>query len=267
MTAKARIGVDADDFRLPIKDGLRRAAELEFGAVEFATVEGELAPANLSASGRRHLARYVQGLGLDLAALVADMPGVTLTDARRADERVSRTCRIIELAREIGAPVVTASVGALTHPDTKAVSPLAVEALTRIGECADACGVTFAIRPSYDSPDRVANVLDALRCPALHVGLDPAAMVMAGANPLASFEQIAEQVRLFHARDATAGFPDRPGHETRLGAGEVDLSRILMLLDAADYAGPYILRRADSTTPAQDLAEARTTLLREMPRS
>jgi sugar phosphate isomerase/epimerase len=112
----------------------------------------------------------------------------------------------------------------------------------------------------------VANVLDALRCPALEIGLDPAAMVMAGANPLASFEQIAEHVRLLHARDATAGFPDRPGHETRLGAGEVDLSRILMLLDAADYAGPYILRRTDSATPAQDLADARAALLCELHR-
>ena len=96
MLAKSRIGVDADDFRLPIKDSLRRAAELDFGAVEFATVEGELAPANLSASGRRHLARYLKGLGLELSALVADMPGVTLTDPRRADERVARTSRIID---------------------------------------------------------------------------------------------------------------------------------------------------------------------------
>ena len=258
------IGVDADDFRLSIKDGLRRAAELEFGAVEFATVDGEVAPNNLSASGRRHLARYVQGLGLQLSALVADMPGITLTDPRRADERVARTCRIIELAREIGAPVVTASVGALTHPETKAASPLAVEALSKIGECADTCGVTFAIRPSYDTADRVANVLDALRCPSLRVGLDPAAMVMAGASPIAAFDKIADHVRLFHARDATAGFPDRPGRETRLGAGEVDLATLLALLDAAEYSGPYILRRVDSVTPAQDLAEARGALQREL---
>jgi sugar phosphate isomerase/epimerase len=266
MAVRGQIGVDADDFRLPIKDGLRRAAELEFGAVEFATVEGELAPSNLSASGRRHLARYVHGLGLELSALVADMPGVTLTDPRRADERVARTCRVIELAREIGAPVVTASVGALTHPETKAASPLAVEALARIGECADECGVTFAIRPSYDTADRVANVLTVLRCPSLHVGLDPAAMVMAGVNPLASFEQIADHVRLFHARDATAGFPDRPGHETRLGAGEVDLPRVLAMLNAAEYEGPLILRRVDSTTPVQDLTVARDAILREMGR-
>ena len=41
-------------------------------------------------------------------------------------------------------------------------------------------GVIYAMRPSRDFGDRLVGVLDALRCPSIHVGLDPAAMVMSG---------------------------------------------------------------------------------------
>ncbi len=258
------IGVDLDDLRLPTKDALRRAAELEFRAVEFATVAGDLAPSRLSSSGRRHLMRLVSGLGLKTAALVADVPGLRLTDPRTADERVARTCEVIELAADLKVPVVTASVGALTHPESGELSPLAAEALRRIGEFADSRGVIYAMRPSRDSGDRLAAVLDALRCPSIHVGLDPAAMVMSGVSPLASIERFAEQISLFHARDASAGLVDRPGCETRLGEGEVDLVGVLSALESAEYAGAYIVRRMDSNTPVADIEAGRDVLARHL---
>ena len=130
---------------------------------------------------------------------------------------------------------------------------------------ADTRGVVYAIRPSYDSGERLAAVLDALRCPSIQVCLDPAASVMTGANPLAYIERFVEQVALLHARDATAGLGDRAGHETRLGEGEVDLVDVLATLDAAAYPGPYILRRTDSHTPVADLQRARATLQQLLP--
>ncbi|MEK6798460.1 MAG: sugar phosphate isomerase/epimerase [Planctomycetota bacterium] len=251
-----RIGVDVEDFRLPVKDGLRMAAELSFGSVELAAVSGELAPSNLSSSARRHVARLVAGLGLRLSALRADIPGTRLTDPKTVQERVERTWEIIELAADLGVRVVTSAVGAMTHPDSGEPSAPACEALRRIGEVADARGVSFAIRPSYDDGERIARVLEELGCPAIGVGLDPAAMVMAGTNPLKFIERYAADVLLLHARDATAGFPDRPGHETRLGEGDVDLVGLLAVLEAAEYAGPYVIRRSETPTPVQDIVAA-----------
>ena len=40
---------------------------------------------------------------------------------------------------------------------------------------------------------------------------------------------------------------------------------LLAVLDAADVSGPYILRRTDSTSPLEDLADARETLARLLP--
>ena len=259
------IGVDLDDFRLPTKEALHKAAELDFRAVEFATVAGELAPGQLSASGRRHLTRLADGLGLGIAALVADVPGLRLTDPRTVEERVSRTCQILDLATDLKVPLVTASAGVLTDSATGDPSPLAIEALQRIGEHADSRGRVYAVRPSGDRGEGLARILGEVGCPSIGVGLDPAALVMAETNPLQMIAHVAGRIPLVHVRDGTAGIAERAGRETRLGEGDVDWIGVLAGLSAADYSGAYILRRTDSQTPAADIAQAENVFTGMLP--
>lgn len=261
----ADIGVDIDDLNLPPKDALRQASDLGFLSVELSTSSQELEPTNLSTSGRRHLLKYTDGLGLRMRAITADLPRLRLTDPGTVDERVERTRRIFDLARDVNVGVVTASSGALTHPETGEPSPLAIQALTQIGEYADACGIVYALRPSRDGVDRVDGVLKKIACPSIRIGLDPAGMVMAGANPLSLIQQFPEDIALLHVRDGVAGLPDRPGSETRFGEGEVDFVSLMALLSAVEFNGPCILRRTDSTNPAADLTLARDALRRLLP--
>lgn len=262
---RPEIGVDVGDFRLAPKDALRQAADLNFRAIELPTVNGDLAPRNLSSSGRRHLARLVGGLGLRLVAVRCDIAGTRLTDPRTVDERIARTCEVIELAKDLGVDVVTASTGALTHPETGDPSSHAIDALRRIGEFAEVRGVSYAIRPTRDGGDRLVSVLDELACPAISVCLDPAELLMNGANPLSGIERYIEQVRLMHARDGTAGRADGAGRETPLGEGDVDMIGVLAVLSAAEYPGPYILRRVDSQNPVVDIERARGILAGWLP--
>jgi len=259
------IGVDIDDFRLEAKAALRKASELQLRAIEVPTSEGALAPSNMSATGRRHLARLADGLGLQLSALVADMRHLHWNDPSAIDERLARTCAILDMARDVGASVVTASMGLATEVESGKPDPTAVEVLSLIGEYADARGVLYCVRPMLDSGARLAGVLGAVRCPALRVCLDPAVMVMQGVNPLASVEQWIGHTAMLHARDGTAGLDEHAGHETPLGQGDVDWIGILAVLDAAEVPGPYILRRTDSTSPVTDLADARDTLKQLLP--
>jgi sugar phosphate isomerase/epimerase len=260
--SRSVIGVDVDDLGLPTKEALRQAAALGFRVVELGTVEGDVAAWNLSGSGRRHLARLVVGHGLELAALVADMPDLRLSDPATVSVRVERTQKVLELAADIDVPVVTASVKALTQPGAGDSLPQVADALARIGEHADARGRVFGIRPSRDAGDHLVRLLAELDCPAIKLCLDPAAMVMSGVNPLASFDALADRIVLVHARDGTIGSAEHAGRETRLGEGEVDLVGLLAQLGAADYAGAHILRRTDSTRPAEDLLAARDVLKR-----
>lgn len=263
--SRPAIGVDIDDFRMETKAALQQAADLDLRAVEVSVAEGALAPSNLSSSGRRHLTRHADGLGLQLSSFVADMRRLRLTDQAAVDERVARTCAILEMARDMGVPFVTAAVERATDPEHGAPDATAIQALSHIGEYADSRGVTFCIRPALDGGERLAAVLDALRCPAIRVCLDPAAMVIQGVNPLASVETWIGHAAMLHARDGTAGLDEHAGSETPLGAGDVDIVGLLAVLDAGDVPGPYILRRTDSTSPVADISDGRDTLCRLLP--
>lgn len=259
------IGVDLADLALPVKEGLRVASELGFSVVELPTVEGDLAPEHLSRTGRRHLQRVLEACGLSCAALRADIPHTRLTDASTVGEGLERTARILELAADLGVKVVTASVGALTHPETGEPAPLALEALAQLAASADACGTIYAIRPSQDAAGRLQSLLKQIDCPSLQLCVDPAALVMAGHNPAAVVEKLHDSIALAHARDATVGRLGQSGHETLLGEGEVDLIGFWAMLSAAGYAGPHIARRTDSATPHADLELARALLNRQLP--
>ncbi len=255
-----RIGVDMDDFRLDTKSAFRQAADLRFGRVEFATVAGELSPSALSKSGRRHLARLAAGSGLQIEALVADMPGLQFDDPKTVQERVDRTCLVMELAADLCVPTVTAHVGKLFDESASSPSQLVTAALHQIGEVADATGVTYAIRPTADSGEQLAEVLKTVLCPGVGIGLDPASMVMHGVDPFSMFDHMADKITVAFARDGTVGSAERAGTETPLGEGDVDMLGALSRLDDADYARGIILRRTASANPIEDLRNDRRKL-------
>ncbi len=248
-----RVGIDLQDLGLPPKEGLRRASAMGFRAAQFPAVAGELSARSLSSSGRRHLKRFASGLGLEIVALVADFPAIRLTEPTSIDQRVKETIEVIEMAAELAVPTVVTSLGAVTDADSMAVSPVAGEALGQMAEVADARGRTLALKPSHDAGTRLVNVLDSVGCSAVGVCLDPAEMVMCGANPLNQFDQWATRVALVHARDATAGDQWRVGRETSLGEGEVDIRGVLIALADSEYHGDYIVRRMDAPSPVRDL--------------
>ncbi len=256
----SRIGVDVDDFRLPVREAMPRAAELGFRAVEVGLAYPELAPRELSESTARHFVRFVRNLGLDFAALTADFPGLRLTDAARVEERVDRTRAVLDAAAMMRVPIVTAAVSALTHPQSGEPSAHAVEALRQIAADAARRGVVFALRPSADTTEHLARIIQAINSASVRICLDPAALLMSGNDPSRVLSALPQEIVLSHARDATAGGRERSGTETALGEGDVDWLGHLMLLEAAGYHGPHIVRRTSSQRPEHDLAAARAYL-------
>lgn len=261
----SRIGIDVADLRLGVREAFQQAAAMQFALVEAPATDPDLAPRHLTDSGRRHLIRYLSGLGLNLTALTADVPHTRLTHPATVEERIDRTRDILRLAADLRVPVVAASVGALTDPQTGEPSTVALEALAQIGAEADRTGRIYAVRPSADPAERLAEVLARLGCPSLRVCMDPAELVMSGVNPVPIVERCANLIALSHARDGTAGLGNRVGHETPLGEGEVDLVGLWKALAEAGYGGPHIIRRYDSQRPQKDLIAAREYLAKRMP--
>ncbi len=252
------IGVNVHDLRTDPKRGLQQAARMGFRAVELRALDGEVDPATLSASGRRHLGRYARDLGLRLAALDADFGAGGIADPAAVDACVHRTGQVLALARELGVPIVTGSVGRLGDDDSRRGQVL--DALRSIGEQADRIGSIYAVSTAYTSPEQLRRLVDELACPSLRVCADPGVLVMSGFEPVSAVEQLAEHIALSHARDGLAGTADRAGREVVLGQGHVNWLGYLSTLSAANYAGPHILRRVDSSRPAEDLATGKEAL-------
>jgi len=252
-------GLHLEDLKMNTKIGMETASAMGFRVIEVGAASGEITPEALSASGRRHVQRYVKSLGLTVAALDADLGGIRLTDSSKAEQHVERTRKILELASDLKVPLVTAPIGRLTGNDQQQFT-LVNEALQHIGMHADSIGLPFAIETSVDSPQLLQKLLQDANCPYLKVCYDPGELLMDGHDPLAPVEMLADDIALSHLRDAMLGTPLQPGREMPLGQGQLNLQAFLAQLDQAGYRGPHIIRRANSDNPTADLKAAITHL-------
>ena len=267
---RSQLGVHLDDFRAAPREALRLASTMGFGAVHIGVVDGPLAPRELSESGRRHLKRLATGLGLEIVALRADLGGARLLDTAAVDGHLHRIRDILQLARDMDVPLVTAPLGKF-HPDDEREYSLVLQAVAHIAECADTLDRSFAIetagargagwtgcaggttRCAGASPGALPKLLQQLSCPHLKICYDPAELLLDGFDPLESVGHLAGDIALAMARDAERGTPNRAGRETNLGNGHLDLQAYLAHLDAAGYHGPWVVRRSNSADPRRDL--------------
>jgi len=255
-----KLGLGIADLRLPVREGLEQAGRLGYRVVQIGVNRPEVEPARLSESGRRHLARCWSSLGLRASSLADEPGGRGLADSAVVDARVHRTLQVLTLAADLRVPVVTADVGPILDPKTDEPSPTALEALRAIAERADGLGTFFAIETTADRPDGLLRAVQTINCPWVKLCLDPALLACFGHDPMAAVGAAGDAVVLSHLGDAAMGRPDRPGFETPLGEGQVDLHRYLAGLAAGGYAGPLIVRRRESTAPAEEFAAAREKL-------
>ena len=248
------IGVVVDDLQLDAKTGIRRAAELGFRTVEVGVARGELAPENLSATGRRHLARYVHDFGLNLGALLGDVGGARFADADRLEENLDRTRRILELAADLRVPVVAGRIGGFDENVPPDQRDRVVEAVHQIADYADRTGTVFALDGGADRPEALQALIKGIDCSLIRACVDPAELVSGGRDPVEAVEALADNVVLARVRDAYAGSSGHPGRETALGQGQVDLVRYLAALEAAGSNSPPVLRRLDTERPIEAIA-------------
>ncbi len=251
-----QLALHVDDLGLPLKAGLQAAARLRFPAVQVGASSGPMAPDALSDSGRRHLRRYLDALGLSLCSLRADTGGARFCDGALLDQHIHQTCRVLELARALDVTVVSAPVGRFRNDQPQSYRRVR-EALHAVAIHADALDRCFAIETQVDEVAALADLLRDLNCPNLRICYDPAELLMEGHDPLEPIERFADDIRSAHVRDAERGSRLQAGRETNLGSGHLNLRRYLDRLQDAGYHGPLILRRAHSANPASDVRVCR----------
>jgi len=272
-----KIGVIVDSFRLPLREGLRRAEEVGAEGVQIYAVAGEMDPDNLSLSARRELKEFIRSLGLEISALCGDLGGHGFAREEELEWRIAKSKQIMDLAVELGASVVTTHIGVIPEDTSDPAYRSIKAACEELASYGDRVGATFAVETGPEPTGRLRRFLDGLEHKGVRVNLDPANLVMVtGDDPVEATYILQDYIVHTHAKDgimlrktdpkliydhfAEGGIEDfRLGEyfqEVPLGRGQVDFDRWLRALKDIGYDGFLTIEREVGEDPAKDIEEA-----------
>jgi L-ribulose-5-phosphate 3-epimerase len=250
-----KVGVMIESFRLGVKGGIRKAAELGADGFQIYATEGEMAPWNLSKSGRRDFMNFVKGQGLVVSALCGDFGGCGFVDKHGLDERVDKTMQVLDLSRDLGVSVVTTHVGAIPEDLNSPAANLMRGAVDEIGAYADKVGSVLASETGPESGKLMADFLRSLKCGSVRVNYDPANLVMMGFDHLQGVRDLAPYIVHTHAKDGVR-LGGGKYEEVPLGKGAVQWDEYLGALEEVGYRGFFTIEREVGDNPVGDIAEA-----------
>jgi L-ribulose-5-phosphate 3-epimerase len=272
-----KIGVMADSFKLPIREGLVKAKELGADGVQVKAVKGEICPSNLDAAARQELKGYIEGLGLALSALCGDLGGYGFQVAADNREKIEQSRQIVDLAADMGTSVVTTHIGVVPVENTDPVYGAMRDACKQLGDYAHERGVSFAIETGPEPGARLKSFLDDVGSKGMGVNMDPANLVMViGEDPVESVRALSEYIVHTHAKDGEQLAPCDPFevygafavggvegldfgklfNELPLGEGKVPWDGYLAALKESGYQGYLTIEREVGDDPAGDIKKA-----------
>lgn len=242
--APSRVGISTISFRFrPFEEALRiiagiGASEIDLGAIPDVC---DHVPVPFTGSP----SAYVEALathGLMAGAVNADVG--PLNDPDLSDATIAEVARpLIELAAATGA-VLILPCGAqdwATIVSEEADLALIERRLRAISEQAAGQGVRLLVevlhhRRWVHTVERANRVLADLGPEVIGLLLDVAHVVASEEDVVAWAEQVAPRVERVHLRDAVPG-----NLNVGIGRGDVDFPGVLRTLEAAGFAGTYIL--------------------------
>jgi len=273
---KRRIGVMVESFRMGLRPGIEKAAAIGADGVQIYATSGEMDPEKLKGPARAELRRFIEGKGLAVSALCADLGGHGFERPEDNKWKLPRSKRVMELAVEMGSRVVTTHIGVIPARKNDVYRAMQ-EALSELAEFGQSVGATFAIETGPEPASRLRKFLDGLPAKGVGVNLDPANLVMVtGDDPVKAVKTLKDYIVHTHAKDGRMIKKEDPAVvygwfadggiedvrlsdyfiETPLGEGDVDFPKYVAALDAIGYSGFLTIEREVGKSPAADIEKA-----------
>jgi sugar phosphate isomerase/epimerase len=209
--------------------------------VELAA-QGDLAPQNLSQTGRREIRHLLKSHDLELAAVFCPLRR-GLDVAENLQPRVEFIKQAMSLAFDLGPRLVIVQPGRLPEKEDDPNWPLMSEALDSLGHHGDRTGVRMALDTGFESGEATRTVLDRFERGSLAVNYNPASLLMNGHDPYAAARALGGRIAHAHAEDARMVSPNRL-QRVPLGHGDLDWLRLLAVLEETEYRG-YLTATGD----------------------
>lgn len=271
--AQFSIGVIVDSFKAGVQAGVEKAAQLGVQGIQVYSVSGEMAPENMNGPARRAFLDFVKSNGLVISALCGDLGSGGFIDQKRNVEKIERSKRILELAKELETDIVTTHIGVVPDDPNHDRYKVMQEACFALSQYADELGSHFAIETGPERADTLKQFLDGLGSTGVAVNLDPANLVMVtGDDPVRAVYTLRDYIVHTHAKDGRQLCYKAPeivygierdvtglGEsflEVPLGEGGVDFPAYLRALDEIGYRGFLTIEREAGFDPTADIAKA-----------
>jgi sugar phosphate isomerase/epimerase len=243
QTHHIRIGLWVDDLKQGVKEGLKSCKFLQPEIVGLDAFSPELAPRQLSQSGRRDLSQFVRSRGAVVAALRADIGGRRLADREHLDANLTRLRDALQLAADLHVPHVVVPAGYIPAPDSKndeSTRSALFESARALANFSSQLGVQVCWMAGSESAKILAEFLKiADPGSVLEVDLNPAAFTMRGEEPLVALNELAGRVTLARVADHYRG-----GSEAPFGKGDVRWGEVIVGLSTLNRGQPLDLLAA-----------------------
>ena len=267
------IGVIINSFRTDIPTSVKKAAEVGAQGIQVYATSGEMAPENLSKEKRREFLDLVKSNGLIISALCGDLGGGGFTHPEKNPEKIEKSKRILDLAKELETNVVTTHIGVVPEDKNHDRYKIMQEACHELAEYANSIDAHFAIETGPETSATLKGFLDSLESTGVGVNLDPANLVMVtGDDPVKAVHNLKKYIVHTHAKDGKQLFYKDPEIiygmkpdvivtgdsfiEVPLGEGSVPFKEYLEALCDIGYNGFLTIEREVGDNPEKDIRTA-----------
>lgn len=273
-----KIGIITDCMkRNTLAEALADAARLGADGVQIYATTGGFTPDTLGAEAKAKYKALLSQHGLEISALCGDMGGYGFERAEDNALRIEKTKRIIDLAVEFSARVVTTHIGVIPDEKTHPRYAVMLSALTECGSYAAAKGVTLAIETGPEKAKTLKAFIEDTEG-GVGVNLDPANFTMVtGQDAVEAVSILKNYIVHTHVKDgrkldpelkaetvyhafavggvaalnACKGFEELP-----IGQGDVDWKSYMKALREIGYDGYLTIEREAGDAPFDDIRSA-----------
>jgi sugar phosphate isomerase/epimerase len=249
------------------------AQKLGVASIELEAT-GELAPKNLTQTGRREITHLLRSHDLAVSAIVCPLRR-GLDVAENLEPRLEQIRDALALAFDLGPRLVILPIGKLPEvaplagrasdpglenppplapsaillagPDDLTTNPslarpansaanLLQESLDALGKHGDRTGVNMALEAGLDDPADWLAYLDRFAVGSLGVDYNPANLLLNGFNPYQAIRTFGRRLLHAHAQDARRISPSKLA-TVPLGHGDLDWIQLLANFEEIDYRG------------------------------
>src|SRR5947209_8734275 len=222
-----------------LRRSLEATAEIGLKGVQpWCVGDCVLDPDRCTGDQRHAMRELIASYGLAISGFCAQLSGPKrfggLNEEEGIADRVEKTKRALELAAEMGAPVVTTHPGAIPEDRSAPEYQILQRAITEIARHGERCGGLFCIETGQESAEVLRAFLESIGSPNLKVNYDPANMLRRG--PVEGVKTLAPWIVHTHAKDL-----DPETHKATLGQGRVPWREYLAALTAIGYECWYAI--------------------------